>query len=256
MGGDWLWEKATLESVATSASKNVLVIAGATLGAVLAIGIAYFFLSGDAPDPVDIDDAIAANPADGELKPIDGEWTVDTTQSEENPAREDIIEGSFAGFRVQEELASLGSKTAVGRTRDVAGTVLLNGMQLTTADIAVDMTTLVTDDKRRDDNMAAALDSNEFAESTFSLTEPVDLPEEAFTGDPVAVEATGDLTIRGVTRSEDVEIEAQFDGEQIIVTGSTPVSMEDYGVVAPSGGRVFSVEDEVIVEWQLVMIRT
>ena len=51
---------------------------------------------------------------------IEGAWTVDTETGEFDY---ETATGTFAGFRIQEELASIGSTTAVGRTGDVSGSI-------------------------------------------------------------------------------------------------------------------------------------
>jgi polyisoprenoid-binding protein YceI len=83
--------------------------------------------------------------------------------------------GTFVGFRVDEELSGIGSTTAVGRTPTVSGTITIDGTTLTAATIEADMTAITTNDNRRDDNVQAALETDQYPTATFVLTEPIDL---------------------------------------------------------------------------------
>ena len=62
--------------------------------------------------------ATGAGTADGGVA---GTWVVDTETGEFDY---ESATGTFAGFRIEEELASIGSTTAVGRTGDVAGSMV------------------------------------------------------------------------------------------------------------------------------------
>ncbi len=182
---------------------------------------------------------------------IAGTWTVDTTIGDFDYEQ---ATGSFAGFRVDEEL-TLGEVTAVGRTGEVTGSVELTEDTLVAAEVIVDMTTITTDRSPRDGPTRRALRTGEHPEATFTLTDPVALPPGAAQGEPVSVEAVGNLTVAGVTNQAVFNLEAQLAGEVVVVVGSTEVTFADYGVQAPSAPIVVSVEDHGIVEFQLLLTR-
>ncbi len=241
------------------ASRKVLGIAAATVLAAAVTGGLYYRLAGDAPDPVDIEGAVAANretsaatSASGSIPPdmVDGAWELTSAPFPDDPQDQ---EGSFAGFRLDEQLYALGAKTAVGRTRDLDASMTLADHELTEAVVTVDMSTLVTDDRRRDLNMKTSLDVWDHPESTFQLTAPVEIPDEAYLGEPVEMPVDGNLTIKGHTLPQTANIAASLDGDRMIVTGHTEIRMSDYDIEPPSGGRVFSISDEVTVEWQLML---
>jgi polyisoprenoid-binding protein YceI len=52
----------------------------------------------------------------------------------------------------------------------------------------------------------------------------------------VEVEATGELTLHGVTRSVTIPLAARRDGSTLAVDGSLTVTFADYGIDDPSGG--------------------
>lgn len=162
---------------------------------------------------------------------------------------------SYAGYRVDEVLNGT-DVTVVGRTEEVSGTLTVDGLTLTDAEITVDVASIATDEPPRDAYFRdIALRVSEHPTATFTLTGPVTAAEPPVAGEVQTISATGDLTIAGVTRSIDVELEAVFDGEGGQVAGSIPITFADFGVEAPSLGFV-SVEPQGFVEFSLTIDRT
>lgn len=248
-----------------------LAIAAVVLVAGGAGGI-WWFLRDDAPDAVDLEsatqslDATSANEAaTGDtssaaaagteavtaatsVAAVTGTWSVNTSVGEFS--YEDST-GTFVGFRVEEELSSIGSTTAVGRTPTVSGAITFEGTTLSAATIEADMSAITTNDNRRDDNVQSALETSEFPTATFTLTEPIDLGAAVDTGAAATVDATGDLTIHGVTTPVTLPLEAQLVNDTIVVVGSIDISLATYGVEAPTAPIVVSVSDEATIEMQL-----
>jgi polyisoprenoid-binding protein YceI len=246
--------------------------------AVLVIGVGalvWWFFRGDAPDAVSIGDAAAqvqqadptasddattvetstvqtttdeTAPAASAGAAVAGTWSVDTSIGEFS--YEDST-GTFVGFRVDEELSSIGSATAVGRTPEVTGTLVIDGTTVTEVTIEADMTAITTNESRRDDKVQSALDTAEFPTATFTLTEPIELGDAGASGQTVSVPATGDLTIHGVTTPVTIPLEAQLVDDKIVVVGSLDITFADYGVSVPSAPVVLSAEDEGVLELQL-----
>ena len=182
-----------------------------------------------------------------------GEWTVDTSIGEfsfENST------GTYVGFRIREELASVGETEAVGRTPAVTGTVTIDGQTVTATTIEADMTAITTDIGQRDGAARRALDTTNFPTATFVLTEPIDLGADPASGEPVSATAVGDLTIHGVTNPVEVAIDAQLVGDTIAIVGSTDVVFADYGVNVPSAAAVISLDDFGIIEFQLFLTQS
>jgi polyisoprenoid-binding protein YceI len=99
---------------------------------------------------------------------FEGTWTVDT----ESGSLDDGT-STFAGYRIDEELSGFGTNTAVGRTPDVTGEMTIEGTTVTGLEVTVDMTTLRSDDDRRDSQLSGrGLETAQYPTATFSLTEP------------------------------------------------------------------------------------
>jgi polyisoprenoid-binding protein YceI len=243
------------------------VAAGATVLVAVAAGLfLWWFLADDAPPPVDLGRAVegvtettgdATGPTTASETTavggdISGEWFVDTTLGTFDF---ESATGSFAGFRVDEELSSIGASTAVGRTGAITGTIEIDGNTLVRAEIEVDLTQITTNQSRRDDRVQGALETAQFPTATFVLTEPVELPAGAAAGEAIVVAATGDLTIHGVTNTATLDLEAQLVDDVVVVVGSTDLVFSEYGVETPTAPIVVSVEDQGILELQLLFTK-
>ena len=155
-------------------------------------------------------------------------------------------EETFVGYRVREEFASIGVADAVGRTGDVTGTAEVDGNRITAAELAADMTTLVSDESRRDDALRErGIETARFPQAQFSLTEPVGLTRRDQT-------VRGELTLHGETQTVAVRVSAQRLGDDTIeVAGSAPIAFGDFAIEPPSVAGVVTVEDEGTLEFKL-----
>lgn len=216
----------------------------------------WFLIRDDAPEAASIDDAgrtldeAGGSEASGDGG-VEGEWAVDPSVG-----TFDDFSSTWAGYRFQEELASIGTNTAVGRTPDVTGTMTVSGTEVTAVDIEVDLTTLQSDSGTRDGALRTrGLESDQFPTATFSLTEPLALPDGADGGGRVSAEATGELTIHGVTQPVTLTVEAELSGTTAAVVGQAPVSLADYGIDPPTGFSVLSIDDQGTFEFQIFFTR-
>ncbi len=226
----------------------------ATLFVVAGVAIWYFVFRDDAPDAVNIErasESVESRPASGSA-PLDGSWKVDASIGSF-----DDFSSSFVGYRVKEELAGIGAKTAVGRTPSVTGTIVIDGTTATSVDIEVDATTLESDESFRDGAIRnQALETNRFPTATFELTEPIDFGTIPKEGTTVSVDATGELTLHGVTNDVTIPLDAKLVNDTIIVTGLFDIPFADYDIDKPQAARVLSVEDRGQMEMQLFFTKT
>ena len=188
-----------------------------------------------------------ATPAGGETTGIAGTWNVDSTVGSFSD-----FSSSFVGYRVQEELASVGATEAVGRTPDVTGSLTVEGTTITAAEFTADLTTLVSDESRRDGQLRnQALETNQFPTATFTLTAPVELGAVPAEGQAVDVTATGDLTLHGATNSVEIPMQAKLENGVVTVVGTLPIVFADYDIAKPTSFVVLSVDDNGVMEFQL-----
>jgi len=243
--------------------KWVAVIVAVAVVAAAAVGVWYFVIRDDSPAAVSIDRATDALDDASSSKPsgsgsssttsgLDGTWTVDDSIGSFSD-----FTSSFAGFRVQEELAGIGAKTAVGRTPDVTGGMTIDGTTITEASFEVDMTTLTTDSGLRDNAIRQqSIETSRFPTATFRLTKPIDLGSLPAEGDEITVDATGDLTLHGVTKSVTIPLTAKRQGDVIAVVGSVTIPFADFSISQPRAAAVLSVDDKGVMEVQLFLTRS
>ncbi len=228
----------------------VLVVLVAVAGG--AYGVYYLFLRPSGPPAV----SLASLPPVTSTQPapsggLSGTWKVDTSIGSFADSS-----GSFVGYRVQEQLATLGANTAVGRTPDVSGTLTLAGTSVTAVEITADLTSLKGDDDRRDGQLRRqGIQTGIYPNAKFSLTSPIDLGSSPADGQTIQVQATGDLTLHGQTRRVQVPLSARLSGGVIAVTGSLPIVFADYGIQKPSSFIVLSIADQGTMELQLMFTK-
>ena len=244
---------------------------------IIAVGaFVWWFFRGDAPDAVSIGDA-AAQVQEADVAATEVAATAEAGRSRrqrderascrgrgDRSDRRHVV-GRHLDRRVQlrgldrdvrrvprrRGAPGIGSTTAVGRTPEITGTLVIDGTTVTEVTIEADMTAITTNESRRDDKVQSALDTGEFPTATFVLTEPIELGDAAASGETVSVQATGELTIHGVTTPVTIPLEAQIVGDNIVVVGSLDIVFADYGVSVPSAPVVLSAEDEGVLELQL-----
>jgi polyisoprenoid-binding protein YceI len=184
-----------------------------------------------------VEEAADSEASDGPLV-LDGTFIVSSTAE------------SFAGVRIDEELRGVGAVTAVLRTPDVTGEATLDGSVLTALSITVDLTTLASDDARRDRSLPTALDFVNFPSATFVLDQPVDMAG-LDAGASVSVAVNGTLTINGVSLPAVADVTVDTTVGALVAVAQIPVTFADFGVQLPSAPIVLSIADDGIIETQL-----
>jgi polyisoprenoid-binding protein YceI len=233
-------------------------VAGTITVAVIGAGgaIALRVVTGEEPEEAALTSSssgpsLTDDPTTDGVGSATGTWAVDTSAG----SLEDGT-STFAGYRIEEELGGVGANTAVGRTQDVTGTLVIDDTSITELSVEVDMTTLVSDDDRRDDQLRVrGLETDTFQTATFELTEPIGFAEQPARGETVTTEAVGDLTVHGVTREVTVPVDARWTGYQIEVVASVDVALTDFDIEPPTGFLVLSVADQGTIELHLLFVK-
>ena len=155
---------------------------------------------------------------------LDGTWTV-TNRPGPNQ--------TSAGYTFDEVLPGE-RRTTSGSTQGVHGSVTIEAGTLTSGEITVDMTGLKSDADVRDESVRRKIfHTDEYPESTFTVTEPVDLSAVPDDGSMGSVELTGEMTIHGTTQPVTQTFNVARSGEQLLVAADLPIHRADYGVETP-----------------------
>jgi polyisoprenoid-binding protein YceI len=216
----------------------VRTVVGVLVGVGLVVGgpLVYAeYLARHTPDPLALS---SSEPEQIPLGPIqvNGTWEVQP--------------GSEAGFRLDETLSGQ-EVTVVGRTESVSGAVVVLDGMLAEASIVVEVDTMTSEDSARDAFFRRALDTTNFPQARFELSEPVDVSEIGESAARATVVASGMMTMHGVTQAVTATLEVQRTPDGIEVVGQVPVVLSDYGLSAPALGWVV-VQPEGTVEIRLL----
>ena len=164
-----------------------------------------------------------------------------------------VVAESQVGYRVNEVL--FGQRvTAVGRTSGVTGSVTIVDLTVTDAEFTADLTTVKSDDPRRDAQFEGRImDVLNYPTAGFVLTSPITIDPTALAG-TVTHQASGSLTLRGVTKPVSVTIVSTVRDSEILLAGEIAVVFADWSIPNPSLPGI-STEDSGVLEFQLVLSR-
>jgi polyisoprenoid-binding protein YceI len=218
----------------------VVVVIAAAVG-----GYLWYALRDDTP-PKETLQTASQSSGGQPLESLDGTWAVKNA------------EPTVVRYRINETLTGIDKKTA-GGTSAVTGTATITGTTVNAVDVSVDMTTLKSDESRRDNKIKTdGLQTNEFPTATFTLTAPIEFGAVPAAGATTTVTATGDLTLHGVTKSVDVPLQVVVTNNgtpQIEALGEIPIVLADYDMTPPNIGGFVTVEDHGSIELHLFLDR-
>lgn len=211
----------------------IAVVACVVLG--IGAGFAIFALRGaDAPPPPSLSEAATTTPGASAAPSGRATWKV--------------VPGdpTFVGYRVREQFVTFGVVDAVGRTGEVTGTAQIDGDTIEGAELETDMTTLRSDESRRDNALRGrGIETDRFPTASFELVGPFELSREP-------VPARGRLTLHGETRPITARVSGQRGGDGTIqLAGSAPIEFDRFGIEPPSVAGFVTVRDTGRLEFDL-----
>jgi prepilin-type processing-associated H-X9-DG protein len=160
---------------------------------------------------------------------------------------------SIVGYRVKEVLFGQSSE-AVGRTSSVTGELTASGTTVSAASFTVDMATVKSPESQRDNQFRGRImQVDKFPTATFKLTQPIALTAVP-TEQGIKVKATGELTLHGVTKPVQVDLDVKRSGATFLVGGALNIVFADWSVANPSFGPA-QTEDHGLLEWALVFAK-
>jgi len=216
-----------------------VVLVGAVVALLAAAGLWWFVFRDDAPPPAALQDC--AEDTGAEIR-TDGRWAV--------APGEDV----FVGYRIDEQFGGdTLSRTVVGRTAEVTGSLVLDDGELTEATVEADLSALESDEPRRDAFLRGrSLETDEIPLATFTLTEAVRLPEPVREGEGLVIDAVGTLDLHGVSREVVIELDTcVLEGGDLGAAGRLPITLADHDIETPDIPGLVRVEDHGAMELQL-----
>ena len=224
---------------------------GVLVGAAIGVGL-WWTNRSDAPPPLRVDDVAGAAEAGASAVDLDGTWRVV------------VGEDTLAGLRIEEERAAvLGNNTAVGRTGDVAGSLVVSAGRVTRGSVDVDLSGIeFTDDpglpvaNRSEYLRTHAIETDRFPRARFVLAEPVVLPIDA--GRTLRkVPVAGELELHGVQRPLTIRVDVRISEDRVVIGTTRPVTvrLRSFGIEPPEIPRLSRVADEGSFELVAVLSR-
>lgn len=214
-------------------------------------------------------DQAAATPApdSDETTAEDDTTESDTTEGDSASVPERALyriteDESEARFIIDEVLGGVPTRV-VGTTPRLAGDVIVNFSDPAASQIgqiAINVRTLRTDQEFRDQAIRGQIlrsAQDEFEFVTFAPTALSGLPSTPVSvGETLNFQITGDLTVRGETRTVTFDAEVVVTSEDRI-TGfaSTDILYPDFGITINAPPTVTDISDEVILEIDFVALR-
>ena len=129
----------------------------------------------------------------------------------------------------------------------------LAGAVIDNVQVTADMTALTSDQPERDGQLTGqAIQTDTFTTAMFKTIQPINLGTLPAEGTIVKVDATGALTLHGVTKTVTISLQALRHGGVIAVSGALPILFSDWSVQRPTSFAVLSVDDHGIMELHLL----
>ncbi len=173
-----------------------------------------------------------------------------------------VDSSSKATVRVREQLARIPAPSdAVLTATGVTGTFALNsdGTFAPSSKISVDLTTLASDQRQRDDFVKRdPLEVSKFPRAEFVPTRISGLALPLASSGDFTVKLIGNMTIHGVTKEVTFDVTGNRAGSKLTATATAQPTWKfgDFGMNPPSSAAVLSVVDEIKLEFSLVANET
>ena len=198
-----------------------------------------------APDPTKAPEPTSAPAATTAPGPTPSPEATEPPDDAMSPGRAfEIVEGSQGLFKVDEVLRGVDVVVAL-ETEEIIGGI---DLQAGTANLEIDLHTLVSDQARRDRYVRERLFPAQPI-ATVEFADLGDIPDSFFeTGEELAITLPATVNVNGVDAVLDFEITARLDSdEDLVVLGTTDFVWADFGMTAPVSS-IFTVADEVRAE--------
>jgi len=178
--------------------------------------------------PTELPAALADQPAAASTQPTANNtfgarvYRIDAAQSE---VRYEVGETLFRNNRFQ---------TAIGRTKGVAGDVLVDFAQPSNSqigEIVIDVSQFTSDETRRDNYIRRdGLQSAQYPYTRFVTRSIEGLPDQVAPGQEVTLTIHGDLTVKETTLPVTWILTLRVDDDRLAGSAATEILMSDFGV--------------------------
>ncbi len=153
------------------------------------------------------------------------------------------------------ELLNGKPKLVVGTTTQVAGDIAVKDEKIELGTLTLNAKTLVTDSANRNGAIVRLILKSDKPENEFVTFEPKSISNPAVSGGKASFDASGDLTISGVTKPAVFTVVANVTDNSIIGTAETKLKRSDFGLTIPNLSFIANVDDEFPIKAEIVAER-
>ncbi len=201
------------------------------------------------------DAAAAASPAEAAAAPAADLRTFAIVPEQSRASY--IVAEEFFGGALDQLGIQPGLVDTIGATQQVSGQMELDlanpASPVVSSQFEVNLESLTSDQSRRDNRIRQAnLESSRYPLATFTITGLENAPASYTEGEAVSFQATGDITIREITRPATFDVTATLQGGTISGVADARLKMTDFGFEPPNFANMFSVEDEFTARVEFV----
>ncbi len=166
-----------------------------------------------------------------------------------------VGEGSLAGYRVEEVLIGQQS-TAVGRTEKVWGSLTVDDGSVTKGAFTVNMATVQSDQSMRNAQFdGRIMDVSAYPTAEFVMTKPILLKSAFDAGNVTRYDASGRLTMHGVTKTIAFPVSMELNRGNAYVLADIPIVFANWDISNPSVGGFVATHNQGTLEVLLHMVR-
>ena len=166
-----------------------------------------------------------------------------------------IQPGTVARYKIGERLTRFKSPiTAIGETEGVEGSIQIEDGKIGAGSIInVDLATLKSDENKRDGWVRRQGGIGKTAKILFKSVNGLQwpLPDSG----SLTFDLSGDLTISGKTSETNWKVDAEIEGNEIKGKASTSITWEQFSLSKPRLPFIISVEDEIELEIDFIVMR-
>jgi polyisoprenoid-binding protein YceI len=224
--------------------------AGVMLGVVLALALVMGGCAGRKAEPAGASQGTQPQ-QQGSQPQVNGVTPAQGTEATAVQTFRIVASESQASYSVKEKFFSQDlNVTAVGKTSDLAGELVLTNGVLKPSKVTVDLRTLKSDKERRDAVLRSrGLESDKYPYAEFQITgmEGASLIE----GQEVTFKLTGNLKLHGTEKPVTWQAKALLQGGTLKLHATITFNMTEFGIDPPNVLNFVSVDENVTLDVQI-----
>lgn len=164
-----------------------------------------------------------------------------------------VADQSSASYFVGEKLASLSLPSTAKGSTTITGTFGIDNDSLPAGTtFKVDLTSLKSDEARRDNRVQGALQTSQFPDATFVAESVTGVPNPVPEGTEFDAKLTGKFTLHGVTKDVTWDVKAKRQGQALSALATLKITFADYNITKPDIAGFVSVGDTATIQVSVV----